>query len=199
VSINGERTLVLGVKNEDLTPTTNGISNASCATNCFAPLVKVLSEAFGVIKGFMPTLTHTPKTTPSPASCTFAVSYGLCVVSHSRPPKSSHVMNRHRCHESCIVLGGVACECSPSSARRAKAINILSHHSGDCLALIGPNRTCRLAARRTIFSWRSLAKWAHHVLSTFRMNTPGSLQSWLKLSCGVYVNAGCSEAGTRSR
>jgi glyceraldehyde-3-phosphate dehydrogenase type I len=52
-----ECTLVLGVNNEDLTPATKCISNASCTTNCLAPLVKVLNNAFGVINGFM-TTTH---------------------------------------------------------------------------------------------------------------------------------------------
>jgi glyceraldehyde-3-phosphate dehydrogenase type I len=51
-----ECTLVLGVNNEDLKPDTKSISNASCTTNCLAPVVKVLNDAFGVFSGFMTTL-----------------------------------------------------------------------------------------------------------------------------------------------
>jgi glyceraldehyde-3-phosphate dehydrogenase type I len=51
-----ECTLVLGVNDEDLKPDTKSISNASCTTNCLAPVVKVLNEAFGVFNGFMTTV-----------------------------------------------------------------------------------------------------------------------------------------------
>jgi glyceraldehyde-3-phosphate dehydrogenase type I len=49
-------TLVLGVNDEDLTAQTTCISNASCTTNCLAPIVKVLNEAFGIVNGFMTTV-----------------------------------------------------------------------------------------------------------------------------------------------
>ena len=49
-------TVVLGVNDEVLTPEADIISNASCTTNCLAPMVKVLDEAFGVESGFITTV-----------------------------------------------------------------------------------------------------------------------------------------------
>jgi glyceraldehyde 3-phosphate dehydrogenase len=50
-------TLVLGVNEETYDPANhNIISNASCTTNCLAPVVKVLHDEFGVEKGFMTTI-----------------------------------------------------------------------------------------------------------------------------------------------
>lgn len=51
-----ECTLVLGVNDEDLKPETKLISNASCTTNCLAPVVKTLNDKFGVLTGFMTTV-----------------------------------------------------------------------------------------------------------------------------------------------
>ena len=51
-----ECTLVLGVNDEDLKPDTKCISNASCTTNCLAPVVKTLNDKFGVKNGFMTTV-----------------------------------------------------------------------------------------------------------------------------------------------
>jgi len=48
--------IVLGVNDSDLKPEHKIISNASCTTNCLAPMVKVLDESFGIIKGFMTTI-----------------------------------------------------------------------------------------------------------------------------------------------
>ncbi len=48
--------LVLGVNDAVLKPEHKVISNASCTTNCLAPMVKVLHEAFGVEQGFMTTV-----------------------------------------------------------------------------------------------------------------------------------------------
>ena len=48
-------TVVLGVNDDTLTPETLCVSNASCTTNCLAPVVKVLHEKFGVVKGLMTT------------------------------------------------------------------------------------------------------------------------------------------------
>jgi glyceraldehyde 3-phosphate dehydrogenase len=52
-----DATFVLGV-NDDAYDSAkhNIISNASCTTNCVAPLAKVLSDAFGIVKGFMTTV-----------------------------------------------------------------------------------------------------------------------------------------------
>ena len=50
-------TLVLGVNDRDYDPEQHNIvSNASCTTNCVAPLAKVLHEAYGIERGFMTTI-----------------------------------------------------------------------------------------------------------------------------------------------
>ncbi len=51
------KTVVLGVNDDDLTAEDTLISNASCTTNCLAPMAKVLHENFGIVKGYM-TTTH---------------------------------------------------------------------------------------------------------------------------------------------
>jgi glyceraldehyde 3-phosphate dehydrogenase len=51
-----DATVVLGVNDHILTPEMKVISNASCTTNCLAPMVKVLDENFGVEQGFMNTV-----------------------------------------------------------------------------------------------------------------------------------------------
>jgi len=50
-------TVVLGVNEEGLKPEHRIISNASCTTNCLAPMAKVLNDNFGIIEGLM-TTTH---------------------------------------------------------------------------------------------------------------------------------------------
>ena len=49
-------TCVLGVNDDQLTPDLKCISNASCTTNCLAPVAKVLHENFGIEKGLMTTV-----------------------------------------------------------------------------------------------------------------------------------------------
>lgn len=49
-------TIVLGVNDAILTGNERIISNASCTTNCLAPMVKVLDNAFGIEKGFVSTV-----------------------------------------------------------------------------------------------------------------------------------------------
>lgn len=51
------KTIVLGVNEDDIDDQTQIYSNASCTTNCLAPMVKVLDDSFGLEKGFM-TTTH---------------------------------------------------------------------------------------------------------------------------------------------
>jgi glyceraldehyde 3-phosphate dehydrogenase len=48
--------IVLGVNDDDLRPEDTCVSNASCTTNCLAPVVKVLNDKFGVESGFMTTI-----------------------------------------------------------------------------------------------------------------------------------------------
>ena len=53
-----DATFVVGVNDDDYDPAKHHvISNASCTTNCFVPMIKVLDDAFGVEQGFM-TTTH---------------------------------------------------------------------------------------------------------------------------------------------
>jgi len=51
-----DATIVLGVNSDTLTPEHKIISNASCTTNCLAPLAKVLHENFTIVKGLMTTI-----------------------------------------------------------------------------------------------------------------------------------------------
>jgi glyceraldehyde 3-phosphate dehydrogenase len=51
-----DATVVLGVNDDILTPDMKMVSNASCTTNCLAPMVKVLLENFGIKSGFMTTV-----------------------------------------------------------------------------------------------------------------------------------------------
>jgi len=51
-----DATIVLGVNDDTLTGNEKIVSNASCTTNCLAPMVKVLDDALGVKKGMMTTV-----------------------------------------------------------------------------------------------------------------------------------------------
>jgi len=51
-----DATIVLGVNDEDLKPEHKVVSNASCTTNCLAPVVKVLHDSFGIEQGLMTTI-----------------------------------------------------------------------------------------------------------------------------------------------
>jgi len=48
--------VVLGVNDEVIKGDERVLSNASCTTNCLAPMVKVLNDKFGLVKGFMTTV-----------------------------------------------------------------------------------------------------------------------------------------------
>jgi len=52
-----DATIVMGVNEDMLKPEHKCISNASCTTNCLAPVAKVLNDSFGIIRGLM-TTTH---------------------------------------------------------------------------------------------------------------------------------------------
>jgi glyceraldehyde 3-phosphate dehydrogenase len=49
-------TVVLGVNDHVISPSIKAYSNASCTTNCLAPIAKVLHEKFGIVKGLMNTI-----------------------------------------------------------------------------------------------------------------------------------------------
>jgi len=50
------KTIVLGVNDDEIDDDTQIYSNASCTTNCLAPMAKVLDDAFGLEKGFITTI-----------------------------------------------------------------------------------------------------------------------------------------------
>jgi glyceraldehyde 3-phosphate dehydrogenase len=49
-------TVVIGVNDDQLRPDHKCVSNASCTTNCLAPVAKVLHEKFGIVRGLMTTI-----------------------------------------------------------------------------------------------------------------------------------------------
>ena len=51
-----EATIVMGVNDNQLTPKVSCVSNASCTTNCLAPMAKALHEAIGIERGMMVTV-----------------------------------------------------------------------------------------------------------------------------------------------
>ena len=51
-----DATVVYGVNHHVITPEMTVISNASCTTNCLAPMAKVLHERFGILRGYMVTI-----------------------------------------------------------------------------------------------------------------------------------------------
>jgi len=53
---NIDATIVLGVNDDQLTKDVKCVSNASCTTNCLAPIAKTLNDAFGIEQGFMTTI-----------------------------------------------------------------------------------------------------------------------------------------------
>lgn len=51
-----DKTIVLGVNDDALEDSDQAVSNASCTTNCLAPVAKVLNDEFGIIEGLMTTI-----------------------------------------------------------------------------------------------------------------------------------------------
>ncbi|MFB2118787.1 type I glyceraldehyde-3-phosphate dehydrogenase [Parapedobacter sp. 2B3] len=63
-------TFVIGVNHKELKADQTIVSNASCTTNCLAPLAKVLNDNFGIVEGLMSTIhavTATQKTVDGPS------------------------------------------------------------------------------------------------------------------------------------
>jgi glyceraldehyde 3-phosphate dehydrogenase len=51
-----DATIVLGVNDDELKAEHSIVSNASCTTNCLAPIAKILDESFGIVEGFITTV-----------------------------------------------------------------------------------------------------------------------------------------------
>ena len=63
-------TFVMGVNHKNLSASHTIVSNASCTTNCLAPIAKVLNDNFGIEEGLMSTIhavTATQKTVDGPS------------------------------------------------------------------------------------------------------------------------------------
>jgi glyceraldehyde 3-phosphate dehydrogenase len=64
-------TFVMGVNHDKYTADMTVVSNASCTTNCLAPIAKVLNDNFGIVEGLMTTIhavTATQKTVDGPSA-----------------------------------------------------------------------------------------------------------------------------------
>ena len=55
-SSGADKTIVYGVNHDTLTAGDTIVSNASCTTNCLAPVAKVMNDSFGITKGYMTTI-----------------------------------------------------------------------------------------------------------------------------------------------
>lgn len=55
-SAGADATIVYGVNQDTLKPTDMIVSNASCTTNCLAPVARVLDDTFGIVSGWMTTV-----------------------------------------------------------------------------------------------------------------------------------------------
>ena len=53
---NDVKTIVFGVNDDTLTADDRVVSNASCTTNCLAPMIKPLMQEIGIVDGFMTTI-----------------------------------------------------------------------------------------------------------------------------------------------
>ena len=100
-----DATIVMGVNDEIYDPSAHDvISNASCTTNCVAPMVKVLHESFGIVQGFMTTvhaITNDQNVLDAP---------------HKDPRRASYRGNQHHSHQHWRCPGG-----RPSTARTRRS------------------------------------------------------------------------------
>src|ERR1044071_9466194 len=74
-------TFVMGVNHKKLTKDHTIVSNASCTTNCLAPIAKVLNDKFGIVEGLMTTVhavTATQKTVDGPSMKDWRGGRGAC-------------------------------------------------------------------------------------------------------------------------
>ena len=83
---------VMGVNQNAYTKDMNVVSNASCTTNCLAPLAKVIHDNFGIVEGLMTTvhsITATQKTVDGPSKKDW------------RGGRAQHYPELHRCCKGC--------------------------------------------------------------------------------------------------
>ena len=84
---------VMGVNNNTYTADMDIVSNASCTTNCLAPLAKVIHDNFGLEEGLMTTIhavTATQKTVDGPSKKDWRGGRGACfniIPSSTAPPR----------------------------------------------------------------------------------------------------------------
>jgi len=83
---------VMGVNEDEYDPAATVISNASCTTNCLAPLAKVINDNFTIVEGLMTTVhAYTARRRPSTGQATRT---GVAVA--QRPPTSSPPQQERR-------------------------------------------------------------------------------------------------------
>ena len=88
---------VMGVNQDTYTKDMTFVSNASCTTNCLAPIAKVLDEAFGITDGLMTTVhatTGTQKTVDGPSRRTGAAAVQLAATSFHLLPVLQRLLAR---------------------------------------------------------------------------------------------------------
>jgi glyceraldehyde 3-phosphate dehydrogenase len=108
------------------------VSNASCTTNCLAPVAKVLNDNFGIVNGLMTTVhatTATQKTVDGPSVKDWRGGRGAAqkLLPNSRAQWQAHRHGLPRAHPGCVGGGshrqsGQACQLRPDQSRHEDRI-----------------------------------------------------------------------------
>ncbi|UYV68544.1 GAPDH [Cordylochernes scorpioides] len=117
---------VMGVNHQSYDSGMTVVSNASCTTNCLAPLAKVINDNFGIEEGLMTTVhatTATQKTVDGP-SAKVSVALAALLVTISVPGSTEETCPPEvTCVDSCGVMAAVLARTSfPASTGAAKAV-----------------------------------------------------------------------------